>query len=152
MRYLKIEDELVKLSSDLVKCLEELVSIQVFRGESDESRRAMIGEKDEDLVIGSKLEYLFALSCGLIPFKNSQEVFRSHISSPIVDLHSRVDIDTRISIGGLVEDLALIGVIDCVGNIIIGESNDVFRIKAIFGESLVSMEDVSLVAVVAVGV
>lgn len=111
----------------------------------------MIGEEDEDIIGTSRLQHslsALALHEGLVPLKDSLEHFGSDVRLRVIDLDPRVDVHSWVLVGGLVEDLSLVGVGEVMGNIIVGESDDAIGIEAALDQHLIGVVDVGLVAVV----
>jgi hypothetical protein len=129
-----------------------LVGVEVFGREGDESGGAVVGEEDEDLVLGGGGEDLLALGGGGVAFEGGEEVLGGDVCALVVDLDAGVDVDACVGVGGLVEDLALVGVGGGVGDVVVGEGDDVLLVESVLGERLVGVVDVGLVPVVAVGV
>lgn len=111
----------------------------------------MVGEEDEYIIGTSRLQdslSALALHKGLISLEDSLEHFGSYMRLRVINLQSRIDIHSLVLIGGLVEDLSLVGVGDVMGDIVVGQSDDAIGIESTLDEHLVGMIDIGLVTVV----
>lgn len=129
--------------------------MEVCIGEGDEPGSPMVGEVQEHIVPRCRLQHPpspLPCHCRLVAFQHVLEDGRSDIPSSVVDLYSLVDIDSGLLGGRLVEDLALEGVFDVMGDIVVGEGDDVVGVKLVLDEDLVGVEDIRLMPVVGVGV
>lgn len=97
----------------------------------------MVREEDEDVVAWTRLKHFLSFSCSRVALQNCQEVFRSDVSFGIVQLYAVIDIHSGVAVGRFVEDLALVGVGNTVGDVVVGESDDPLRIESIIDEHLV---------------
>ena len=112
----------------------------------------MISEIEEDLGVFVGLED-WASSSGGISLKDGNDVLGSNIFTLVVDLASSIDIGSWGSGGGwLVEDLSWEWVGSAVGNIVVGEVDDLVLWDTLGLQDLVSVASVSLMSVVGVGV
>lgn len=112
----------------------------------------MVGEKHKHLVVCGQLEHLLAFGCSGIALDDCEEVLRSDICTRIIDLDPAVHINSGALVSRLVEHFAFEGVHNIVGDVVVGEGDDVIPIKATSDQCLVGMEDISLVPVVGVSV
>ncbi len=132
---LQVEDELVVLAVDFGEGGDEVLGVEVFGGECDKARGAVVREEQEDVVVLGGFEDLAAAlagDCGLVALEDVEEDGRVDAGSFIVDYNTRIHVYTGVGISWLVEDLALEGVLDIISNIIIGEGNNFFWGKSIF--------------------
>jgi hypothetical protein len=127
----------------------EILSIKIGGGEGDETSGTVISEIDEDVVFSSALEDSVATNLGGIALEDGQEVFGGDFLLAIVDLDASVDI-LAFTVSGLVEDLASEGVLEVVGNIVKGKSDDVVSGNSVVNQDLISVENVRLMSVVVV--
>ena len=112
----------------------------------------MVGEVDEDVVLAGGLEDLLSFGCCGISLQDCQKVGGGYVGLGVINFDAFVDIDSCFGVGGFVEDLALEGVADALGDIIVGEGDDVVLGDAVLLDLLVGVEDVGLMPVVGVGV
>jgi hypothetical protein len=125
--------------------------IQVRAGKGDEARCSMLGKGDEDLALTVALEDFASADStqgSSVPLDDVQEVGRSDVLGPVVDVPTSVDV---ISVGS-VEDLSREGVLGAICKIVVSHDNDMILRDSVLLHDLVGVTDVYLVAVVAVGV
>ena len=115
----------------------------------------MVGEEQEDIVVFGGFEDFsaaFSSDCGFVTLEDAQEESWVDAASFIVNDNACVDIDSGVGVGGFVEDFALEGIFNVVGDVIIGEGDDAFWGESVFFEDLVSVEDIGLVAIIGPGI
>ena len=94
----------------------------------------------------------FSFNSCLISLKNTDKNFRSNIFSRIINFNSCIDIYSWLFVSRFIKDFPLERITSRVGNIIICEGNNILRIKFIFSKKMVSMEDISLMPIVGIGI
>lgn len=115
----------------------------------------MVREKDEDIIILCGLKNpstSFTSNRSFVSLQNFQKYFRIDIGSFVVNHNSLVDINTWISSWRFVEYFSFDGVFDVVGDVIIGKGNDSVLSETILFEDLIGVKDISLMAIVGIGV
>ncbi len=151
----KVEDEFAEHLGVLhgLEGAVELVSVDPVLGSlrgADETGTTMIDEVDEDLGVLVRLE---SGTVGVVTEENVEEVLLVDLGARVVDLGLVIDVDTwGTSIGGLVEKLAGEGVVSAVGNIVVGQMDDLVTGDTVLHHDLDGVMGVSLMTVVAVGV
>jgi hypothetical protein len=155
--YLKVENQLFVFvgGGHLFEGFKEGVCVELGGGEGDEACSSVVGEKDEDVIIGSRLENSsgsFSLDGCCVTFQDGEEVVGSDVALGIVDLDAGIDIDALLVVGGLVENFAFEGVVGVVSEVVVSESDDLVGIEAALDECLIGMVDIGLMSVVGPGV
>lgn len=115
----------------------------------------MIREEDEDVVIFGRLEDTSAaniMDCRLVTFQNMEEDLGLNCKSFVIDNNPIIDINTRIGISGFVEDFSSERVLDIMGNVVIGKSDDLVLGETVLFKNMVGVVDISLVTIIRVGV
>jgi hypothetical protein len=149
---LEVEDYFSILAFHLLESGNERISIEVFVGEGDKSNCSVVREEDEHVILRSSLQNFLSLGGSAVTFEYSLEVLRGNISLRVIDFDSSVDIDTGVVVGGFIVDFAFEGVGGAAGNIVVCHGDDFVGVKASCDETLVGVEDISLMPVVAIGV
>mmetsp|Transcript_17551 Transcript_17551/g.29617 ORF Transcript_17551/g.29617 Transcript_17551/m.29617 type:complete len:380 (+) Transcript_17551:298-1437(+) len=129
--------------------LVQLVSVEVSSGgHGNESGGSVVSEVEEDLGVLVGVEHLSSSSLG-VSLENSEDVGGGNIFALVVDAASLIDIGALdSSLGGLVEELSGEGVHGGVGDIIVGEVDDLVLGDAVLLENLEGVAGVSLMSVV----
>lgn len=107
----------------------------------------MIWEVDKEFGLRVCGENFSTSSLG-ITSQDSQKLFWGNILTSVVNLDASVDIATI----GMIVNLAWEGVLRVVGDVVIHEDDDVVGAHASFNEDLVSVSDISLMAIVPVSI
>jgi len=123
---------------------EELVSIEEFIDDGNETSTTVISEVDEDIISSSALKDFLSASGNRVTSEDSEEVLGIDISTLVVNNAASINI---ISIW-LVENFSWERILRTVSNIIISQGDNVIRIHAVLNKELVSVTNISLVAIV----
>ena len=84
------------------------------------------------------------MNCCGVSFQDGEEGCWSHVSTFVINLAAAVN----IAAVGLVVQLTLEGILAAVGDVVVGEGDDVVGGVAVLEEDLISMANVGLVPVI----
>jgi hypothetical protein len=113
----------------------------------------MIRKEDENVVIFGGLKDTSTaniMDSRLVALKNVKKDFRFNCKSFIIDNNTLIDINSWVGKSRLIENFAFERVLDVVGNIIVGEGDNLVLRETVLFENVIGVVDVGLVTVVGV--
>lgn len=152
---LQVEDQLMEalVGGHLLQCAHQILGVQVgASGHGNQTGTAVVGEEDEDVVIGARVDdaasVVGAVQHLLLAGNNGQEVLCGHGIASVVLGHASV----HIRAVRLVDDVALVGVLAAVGDVVVHHHNNVRVRNTMCMQHLICVAHISLMAVVEVAV
>jgi len=144
----EVEDELAVhfLGVHGVEGVEELIGVEEFVNDGNKAGSSVISEVNEDVVSRGTLEDLLSASGSGVTSEDTEEVLGVDIGTFVVNNAASVDVVTV----WLVENFSWERIFRVVGDIVEGHGDNVVWVDTVCDESLISVANIGLVAIVIV--
>ena len=126
----------------------EIIGIEIFSREANEAWGSVVSKVDEHLAVLVRLQNLAVASSSFasLSLNDSQEVGWCNVFAAVIDVAASVNVFTV----WFVEHLTRERILSVVGDVIIGQGDNLILRDSVFLHDLVGMADIGLMSVVAI--